>query len=378
MLLAICVVLGLSCMSAAAATFPTLERASGAEHLQTLAGVSRVTYWSATFAWDVMTAAPVLAVCLFVLSGLSGGGGESGGEEDSGKTRSFGFAAHGGDALPVVAASLASFAASAFPLAYLCRAPFTTAPGALAGQMGAAFFFGIAQLIASVVLSGLSAAEMGEGGAADAWRACDALFRWLPHYCVGRTLFVLAERRGGGGEGLAAMGAAESDAESPWDVAGGLVAANAVTAVAFVALLALTDQNGRAARGLAEAFWRRVLAAKVFFRGGRSRASRGPGERLAKRRLAKEVAKEVSRRVSQNARCFLRTGRRISRRAFPRRIRASRRRASRRRLPARCLAARASRSSSAGCGCATRAAARTRWTVCPSRRAGASVSASSA
>ena len=249
-----------------------------------------------------------------------------------------------------------------------------------AGQMGAAFFFGVAQLIASVVLSGLSAAEMGEGGAADAWRACDALFRWLPHYCVGRTLFVLAERRGGGGEGLAAMGAAESDAESPWDVAGGLVAANAVTAVAFVALLALTDQNGRAARGLAEAFWRRFLAAKVFSAGGPGgrRASRGPGERLAKRRLAKEVAKVVSRRVSPNARFFLRTGRRISRRAFPRRIRASRRRASRRRLPARCLAARASRSSSAGCGCATRAAARTRWTVCPSRRAGASVSASSA
>ena len=282
LLVAICVVLGLACMSAAAATFPTLERASGAEHLQTLAGVSRLTYWSATYAWDVMTAAPVLAACLFVLSGLSGGGasvGEEqsssgGGEEDSGP-RSFGFAAHGGAALPVVAASLASFAASAFPLAYLCRAPFTTAPGALAGQMGAAFFFGVAQLIASVVLSGLSAAEMGEGGAADAWRACDALFRWLPHYCVGRTLFVLAERRGGGGEGLAAMGAAESDAESPWDVAGGLVAANAVTAVAFVALLALTDQNGRAARGLAEAFWRRFLAkvaAKVFFRGAPRRS----------------------------------------------------------------------------------------------------------
>ena len=138
-------------MSAAAATFPTLERASGAEHLQTLAGVSRVTYWSATFAWDVMTAAPVLAACLFVLSGLSGGGGESGGEEDSGKTRSFGFAAHGGAAVPVVAASLASFAASAFPLAYLCRAPFTTAAGALAGQMGAAFFFGVAQLIACLL-----------------------------------------------------------------------------------------------------------------------------------------------------------------------------------------------------------------------------------
>jgi ABC-type multidrug transport system ATPase subunit len=61
------------------------------------------------------------------------------------------------------------------------------------------------------------------------------------------------------------MGAA-SDAESPWDVAGGLVAANAITAVAFVALLALTDQNGRAARGLAEASAN--VAAKVFFPGG--------------------------------------------------------------------------------------------------------------
>ena len=154
--------------------------------------------------------------------------------------------------------------------------------------MGAAFFFGVAQLIASVVLSGLSAAEMGEGGAADAWRACDALFRWLPHYCVGRTLFVLAERRGGGGEGLAAMGAAESDAESPWDVAGGLVAANAVTAVAFVALLALTDQNGRAARGLAEAFWRRFLAAKVFFRGGTRGRTRGEAREAAAREGGRE------------------------------------------------------------------------------------------
>ena len=245
LLVALCAVLGLACLTAAPSAFLVRERVVGSKHLQLLAGLSPVTFWAATYAWDVMASSPALAAMLVVFAACGGD-------------------AFGGENLPPLAAALALFALSAFPLAYLLQRFFVTPAGSTAGQTGVAFFFGVAQLIASATLSGLAAT--GAGRASDAWDACRAIFRWLPHYCVGRVVFNLA----GGvlGRGVSAEGAATTRAlderNDPWaaETVGDELRAMAVTAVAYVAVLLLVETDGGA---FADAATRAANAARRAF-----------------------------------------------------------------------------------------------------------------
>jgi len=254
LLVALCAVLGLACLTAAPSAFLVRERVVGSKHLQLLAGLSPVTFWAATYAWDVMASSPALAAMLVVFAACGGD-------------------AFGGENLPPLAAALALFALSAFPLAYLLQRFFVTPAGSTAGQTGVAFFFGVAQLIASATLSGLAAA--GVGRASDAWDACRAIFRWLPHYCVGRVVFNLA----GGvlGRGVSAEGAATiralDERNDPWaaETVGDELRAMAVTAVAYVAVLLLVETDGGA---FADAATRAANAARrAFGRGDHHRTS---------------------------------------------------------------------------------------------------------
>jgi LSD1 subclass zinc finger protein len=83
------------------------------------------------------------------------------------------------------------FGLAAMPLAYLLHFPSSDEMNALAGQMGLYFFFGIAQLIAAVVLQGLAALGKARG----VWSILQILFRWLPHYNVGIVLFKLSQNQ---------------------------------------------------------------------------------------------------------------------------------------------------------------------------------------
>ena len=188
LLVSLCVVVGLSAMSAsAAAPFPARETASGAKHLQIVSGARRDAYWCGTFLWDACAQIPTAAALLVVLLA----GGVAGSEHDeNGETSSL---ENENERVVALASALALFVCSATPLVYLVGAvaKFASAAAAVASTLALFVFFGVAQLIAGVTLGGLAGAGVA-GGAAAAWRACRVAFLWLPHYCVGRVVFDVA------------------------------------------------------------------------------------------------------------------------------------------------------------------------------------------
>jgi ABC-type multidrug transport system ATPase subunit len=127
MLIGMCAVLGLGCLSAATSVFLVAERRAGAKHLQLVSGVSRAAFWASTAMWDVANFCVPLAliVAAFAASALP--------------------AYTGGGALGVVAAALALFGASAIPLAYVLHFAFNDEMNSMAGQLAVYYFFGIAQ-----------------------------------------------------------------------------------------------------------------------------------------------------------------------------------------------------------------------------------------
>ena len=187
LLVSLCVVVGLSAMSAsAAAPFPARETASGAKHLQIVSGARRDAYWCGTFLWDACAQIPTAAALLVVLLA----GGVAGSEHDeNGETSSL-----ENERVVALASALALFVCSATPLVYLVGAvaKFASAAAAVASTLALFVFFGVAQLLAGVTLGGLAGAGVAGGGAAAAWRACRVAFLWLPHYCVGRVVFDVA------------------------------------------------------------------------------------------------------------------------------------------------------------------------------------------
>ena len=135
----LCVVLGLACLSASLSVFLVWERTSASKHLQMVSGLHRGVFWAGVYTWDLM--ASVLPLTLvFLVFACSG------------------VVAYDGEALMVIAATLALFAVSAPPLAYVMHWPFENSMACLAGQMGVYFFFGVGQLIAAVVFDTLGSA----------------------------------------------------------------------------------------------------------------------------------------------------------------------------------------------------------------------------
>ena len=243
LIVSLCVIMGLACLSASVAVFLVWERASASKHLQTVSGLHRGVFWAGTYTWDLLACfPPILLIFLaFAASGLD---------------------AYDGDALAVIAVALVLFITSAIPLAYIFHWPFENNMAALAAQMGTYFFFGVAQLIAGVVLAGLAAA--GVATATRVWAALEVIFRWLPHYCVGRALFTLS------GESIAPGSEPGAAAKSPWsdDVAGGELKAMACATVVYGALVVAIEYG--AFRGSA---WRGAVGrARELLHGGRAAA----------------------------------------------------------------------------------------------------------
>ena len=171
MLVGLCVVLALGSLSASASVFLVAEKRGHSKHLQMVSGVHRGTFWAATCAWDAANyMLPLgLLTCAFAASAVPA------------------YSQDG--ALAVVFTLLLLFGAAAMPLSYLLHFAFSDEMNCLAAQMGLYFFFGIAQLIAAVVLQGLAALGKAKG----AWTTLRLLFRWLPHYNVGIVLFQLTQ-----------------------------------------------------------------------------------------------------------------------------------------------------------------------------------------
>lgn len=234
LVVSLCALLGLACLSASASAFLVWERSSASKHLQMVSGLNRSVFWAGAYAWDLIAFAPPLAIFLVIFAAS---------EEE----------AYTGESFAVVAAALALFMLSAPPLAYVLHWPFENNMACLAGQMGTYFFFGVAQIICAVVLGGL-----GEAGVDDSEHAWDALqwaFRWLPHYCVARILFNLA-----GNHADVKLGLVDAKPKGPWhpEVSGNNLSAMAVCAVAYT-LLNLALEYGV----FTAAWWRRRLGTSL-------------------------------------------------------------------------------------------------------------------
>ena len=161
LLVALCVVVGLSALSAsAAAPFPARETASGAKHLQIVSGARRDAYWCGTFLWDACAQMPTAAALLAVLlvGGVASGDETETGTDDGAPERR---------RVVALVAALALFVCSATPLVYLVGAvaKFASAAAAVASTLALFVFFGVAQLIAGVTLGGLAGAGAAGGGA---------------------------------------------------------------------------------------------------------------------------------------------------------------------------------------------------------------------
>ena len=263
LLVALCVVVSLSALSAsAAAPFPAREAASGAKHLQMVSGMRRDAYWCGTFLWDACAQMPTAAALLAV---LLAGGVASGDETETGTD----------DGAPerrrVVAlvAALALFVCSATPLAYLVGSVgrFASPATAVASTLALFVFFGVAQLIAGVTLGGLAGAGAAGGGANEAWRACRVAFLWLPHYCVGRVVFDVSGGLGpaaawAGDAGVDAVGGHESERafELPPTTAEALLAMGVASGV-YASVALLLEHADACRRRVARVF---VFASSAF------------------------------------------------------------------------------------------------------------------
>ena len=235
LVVSLCALLGLACLSASASAFLVWERTSASKHLQMVSGLHRGVFWAGAYVWDLIAFGPPLAIFLVIFAAS---------EEE----------AYTGESFAVVAAALGLFALSAPPLAYLLHWPFENNMACLAGQMGAYFFFGVAQIICAVVLGGL--AEAGVDAAETAWEVLQWAFRWLPHYCVARVLFNLA-----GNHADVRLGLVDAKPKGPWhpEVSGRDLGAMAACAAAY-ALLNLAIEY----EVFTAAWWRRRLGTTTF------------------------------------------------------------------------------------------------------------------
>jgi hypothetical protein len=259
LVVSLCALLGLACLSASASAFLVWERSSASKHLQMVSGLNRSVFWAGAYAWDLIAFAPPLAIFLVIFAAS---------EEE----------AYTGESFAVVAAALALFMLSAPPLAYVLHWPFENNMACLAGQMGTYFFFGVAQIICAVVLGGL-----GEAGVDDSEHAWDALqwaFRWLPHYCVARILFNLA-----GNHADVKLGLVDAKPKGPWhpEVSGNNLSAMAVCAVAYT-LLNLALEYGV----FTAAWWRRRLGTSLTASTTHTETRRGRGRRCRRRARRRE------------------------------------------------------------------------------------------
>ena len=270
LLVALCVVVSLSALSAsAAAPFPARETASGAKHLQIVSGMRRDAYWCGTFLWDVCAQSPTLAALAVVLIAGGVASGDGSGTVTNGSRER--------DDAPVVAlvSALALFACSATPLAYLVGAAgkFASPATAVASTLALFVFFGVAQLIAGVTLGGIAGAGAAGEGASEAWRACRVAFLWLPHYCVGRVVFDVSGGFGPAGDARAAAAGANAAGSTSSERASGLppttseaIVAMGVASGVYACLVLLIEHAdacaaaGRRARGWVE----RVFASSAF------------------------------------------------------------------------------------------------------------------
>ena len=58
LIVSLCVIMGLACLSASVAVFLVWERASASKHLQTVSGLHRGVFWAGTYTWDLLACFP--------------------------------------------------------------------------------------------------------------------------------------------------------------------------------------------------------------------------------------------------------------------------------------------------------------------------------
>eukprot|EP00238_Polyblepharides_amylifera_P013822 CAMPEP_0196598342 /NCGR_PEP_ID=MMETSP1081-20130531/94265_1 /TAXON_ID=36882 /ORGANISM="Pyramimonas amylifera, Strain CCMP720" /LENGTH=1870 /DNA_ID=CAMNT_0041924027 /DNA_START=155 /DNA_END=5767 /DNA_ORIENTATION=+ len=213
LIVAIFVGFAISVLSASFSTFLVWERMNNAKHLQMVSGVHKLLFWVTAYLSDFLNYLVPMVVIIIVFAAFN--------IDEFVKE----------DGLGAIALLLLFFGLSSIPLAYLLHFPFRTPMNCLVAQMSLYMFLSMSTIIVVVVLE-----LVGTSDALDVFDALKWVFRALPHYCMCRGVFDVAEnyrlRQRGEGEDAFHM-----------DVIGYHVLFMAIESVVFYLLTLLLEFN---------------------------------------------------------------------------------------------------------------------------------------
>ncbi|XP_071958198.1 phospholipid-transporting ATPase ABCA3-like isoform X2 [Antedon mediterranea] len=169
--LSILVVFGMAFLSASFIGFVVGERENKAKHLQFVSGVDPLSYWGATFVWDVCNFAIVFVGIIIMFA-------------------AFNLDAYGGSNLGTVALLFLLFGWMAIPFIYSAAFMFKTPVNATALTI---FLLAILSMFTILTIFVLSIPGLGLESTAN---ALDYVFCLIPTHCLGRAFSVLGDNDG--------------------------------------------------------------------------------------------------------------------------------------------------------------------------------------
>mmetsp|Transcript_4100 Transcript_4100/g.5426 ORF Transcript_4100/g.5426 Transcript_4100/m.5426 type:complete len:1767 (-) Transcript_4100:194-5494(-) len=213
LIVAIFVGFAISVLSASFSTFLVWERMNNAKHLQMVSGVHKHLFWITAYISDFLNYLVPMVIIIIVFAAFN--------IDEFVKD----------DGLGAIVLLLLFFGLSSIPLSYLLHFPFRTPMNCLVAQMSLYMFLSMTFIIVVVVLE-----MVGTSGAMNVYDELKWVFRALPHYCVCRGIFDVAEnyreRQLGKGKDVFDM-----------DVVGYHILFMSIEAVVFYALTLLLEFN---------------------------------------------------------------------------------------------------------------------------------------
>jgi len=164
--------LGLAILSASFSSFLVAERMNNAKHLQMVSGVDKISFWVSSFVADYVTYLIPAAAVMVVIVAFDQNAYVS------------------GDSPAAIFILLLLFGWAAIPLSYVLHFPFRMPMNSLVLQMALYISLTLGSLITAVVFDELTSASSKNIDSVLEW-----VFRFIPHYCVTRGIYQVAQQR---------------------------------------------------------------------------------------------------------------------------------------------------------------------------------------
>lgn len=167
LMVALFITLAGAILSASFSSHVAQEKGSIAKHLQMVSGLSKSAYWIANLCVDLLVYLLPLGAFMIVFAAFNSKLYET------------------SDALEAVFVTLLLFGFASIPLAYLLHFGFTDEMNNFVGQLGSYFVLGFVFICIAVILESMG---ITHSGAQDAQNGLQYIFRFVPHYCLGKAM----------------------------------------------------------------------------------------------------------------------------------------------------------------------------------------------